>query len=88
VTVRIASTVRGAVTVSVADTGIGIPAENLTRIFQHGFTTRKDGHGFGLHGAALAATELGGSLSAASRGTGHGAVFTLEMPAPAGERAA
>ena len=45
---------------SVADNGVGIPAENLTRIFAHGFTTRKDGHGFGLHSGANAATELGG----------------------------
>ena len=68
------------VRISVVDSGIGIPPENLTRIFNHGFTTRKDGHGFGLHSAALAALELGGSLSAHSDGLGHGAIFTLELP--------
>ncbi len=69
--------------VSVNDNGIGIPPENLTRIFNHGFTTKKDGHGFGLHSGALAATELGGSLTAHSDGAGCGATFTLELPVPA-----
>ncbi|MEO6245916.1 MAG: GAF domain-containing protein, partial [Opitutaceae bacterium] len=66
----------------VADTGVGIPAENLTRIFNHGFTTKKDGHGFGLHSAANAAKEMGGALTVASAGPGCGATFTLELPSP------
>jgi signal transduction histidine kinase len=65
---------------SVADNGIGIPKENLTRIFAHGFTTKKDGHGFGLHSGALVAKELGGSLTAHSDGPGCGATFVLELP--------
>lgn len=68
------------VRVAVIDNGVGIPPENLTRIFGHGFTTRKDGHGFGLHSGALAAKELGGSLSAHSDGVSRGATFTLELP--------
>jgi PAS domain S-box-containing protein len=68
------------VVISVIDTGVGIPAENLDRIFNHGFTTRPDGHGFGLHSAALAAKELGGSLRAESAGPGKGATFTLTLP--------
>jgi PAS domain S-box-containing protein len=66
--------------ISVIDNGIGIPPENLTRIFGHGFTTRKDGHGFGLHSGALAAREMGGTLAAFSDGPGRGATFTLELP--------
>jgi signal transduction histidine kinase len=66
--------------VQVRDNGIGIPAENLSRIFTHGFTTKKDGHGFGLHSSALAAQELGGSLSVHSDGPGTGATFTLRLP--------
>ena len=69
------------VRISVTDNGIGIAPENLTRIFNHGFTTRKEGHGFGLHSGALAARELGGALLVESPGTGHGATFTLELPA-------
>ncbi len=64
----------------VADNGIGISAENLTRIFRHGFTTRKDGHGFGLHSAANAAREMKGTLEVHSAGPGQGATFTLELP--------
>jgi PAS domain S-box-containing protein len=65
----------------VSDNGVGIPSENLTRIFAHGFTTRPHGHGFGLHSSALAAKELRGSLSVHSGGLGEGATFTLEVPA-------
>lgn len=68
------------VQIMVIDNGVGIPAENLTRIFNHGFTTRKNGHGFGLHSGALAAKEMGGRLSVQSEGTGKGATFLLELP--------
>ena len=78
-TVRV-TTSRGVVQFSVADNGVGIAPENLTRIFRHGFTTRKSGHGFGLHSGALAARELGGSLTAHSEGLGCGATFILELP--------
>lgn len=66
--------------VEVVDTGVGIAAENLSRIFQHGFTTRKDGHGFGLHASALTAAEMGGELLARSEGPGKGATFALTLP--------
>src|SRR6202040_2390538 len=78
-TVRVARD-DGKVRISVMDNGIGIPPENLTRIFNHGFTTKKDGHGFGLHSGALAAKEMGGSLTVHSEGPGQGATFTLELP--------
>jgi len=68
------------VKIQVVDNGVGIPAENLTRIFGHGFTTRSNGHGFGLHSSALAIKELGGSLTAHSDGIGKGATFTLLLP--------
>ena len=64
----------------VRDTGIGISTENLTRIFSHGFTTRKHGHGFGLHSCSLAAKAMGGALTVSSSGTRAGATFTLDLP--------
>lgn len=79
VTVRIDGDDRR-VRVAVIDNGIGISPENLTRIFSHGFTTRKNGHGFGLHSGALAARQLGGALLARSDGPGQGATFILELP--------
>ncbi|MEQ1861969.1 MAG: ATP-binding protein [Chthoniobacteraceae bacterium] len=87
ITTRLRMCDENIVAIEVIDTGIGIPAENLTRIFAHGFTTREEGHGFGLHSAALAAQQMGGSLRVASEGPGHGATFTLELPvvAPARE---
>ena len=64
----------------VIDTGVGIGPENLPKIFNHGFTTRQDGHGFGLHTAAIQARHMGGSLTAGSEGRGMGATFTLVLP--------
>jgi sensor domain CHASE-containing protein len=64
----------------VKDSGVGIPRENLLRIFHLGFTTKPGGHGFGLHASANAAGALGGSLSGTSDGVGLGATFTLELP--------
>lgn len=66
--------------ISVSDNGIGIEPENINHIFNHGFTTRKNGHGFGLHSSALAAKEMKGSLDVHSDGIGQGATFTLKLP--------
>jgi signal transduction histidine kinase len=70
----------GKLRIVVSDSGEGIPAENLPRIFSHGFTTRAGGHGFGLHSCAVAAVEMGGRLRASSDGAGKGASFMLEIP--------
>jgi signal transduction histidine kinase len=79
-TVQVAASGEDRVRISVMDNGVGIPQENLVQIFGHGFTTRRDGHGFGLHSGANTARELGGSLTAESAGPGKGATFTLEFP--------
>jgi PAS domain S-box-containing protein len=67
-------------TIRVEDNGEGIGPENLARLFAHGFTTRKNGHGFGLHSCALAAKEMFGTITAHSDGLGKGAAFTLSLP--------
>ena len=67
--------------VCVEDNGEGITPENLKRLFTHGFTTRKNGHGFGLHSCALAVKEMAGTITAHSDGPGKGAIFTFELPA-------
>jgi PAS domain S-box-containing protein len=79
VVVRITEAARR-VSFSIVDNGVGIPGENLARIFAHGFSTKKDGHGFGLHSAALSAKELRGTLIASSAGLGLGATFVLNLP--------
>ncbi|WPN63414.1 HAMP domain-containing sensor histidine kinase [Pseudomonas sp. P9_35] len=68
------------VRVEIEDNGEGISQDNLARVFEHGFTTRVDGHGFGLHSCILAAHEMGGDLTVQSAGPGRGAVFILELP--------
>jgi len=85
---RIEPGAAGRVRLVVQDNGIGIPSENLTRIFNHGFTTRKGGHGFGLHFSALAATEMRGALTVHSDGPNTGATFVLELPTAANDAAA
>jgi C4-dicarboxylate-specific signal transduction histidine kinase len=66
--------------IQVTDNGMGIAPENLQRMFAQGFTTKKEGHGFGLHISALAAVEMKGRLTCTSPGPGQGATFTLELP--------
>src|SRR5262249_14304925 len=78
--VRVASHGHNRVRISVGDTGIGIPAADMERLFRHGFTTRPHGHGFGLHSSLQAAREMGGKLTVESEGTGRGSTFTLELP--------
>ena len=84
ITLRVLNHNPGRIQMQVEDNGIGISRDNLTRIFQHGFTTKKTGHGFGLHSGALTARTLGGSLTVSSDGPGFGATFTLELPCTPG----
>jgi signal transduction histidine kinase len=81
VTLSIRTAEPDSVRISVSDNGVGIAPENLNSVFSQGFTTKQDGHGFGLHSGANVAKELGGSLFVHSNGLGHGATFTLELPA-------
>ena len=81
--VRVAAAAPSMVRITVTDSGVGIPAENMSKIFNHGFTTKKEGHGFGLHSGANAAKEMGGSLTASSEGPGKGAQFVVELPTTA-----
>jgi signal transduction histidine kinase len=89
ITIRLRQEGEAMLAIDISDTGAGILPQNLTRIFSHGFTTRREGHGFGLHSAAIAAQEMGGSLSATSAGLNCGATFTLLLPAaPAADSSA
>jgi len=81
-TLRISKSMGGEqLRIEVTDNGIGISPESMPRLFSQGFTTKKDGHGFGLHTSALAAAEMGGALTCTSPGPGEGATFLLEIPA-------
>jgi C4-dicarboxylate-specific signal transduction histidine kinase len=77
-TARVGRSIR----LTVRDNGEGIDPKNLPLLFGHGFTTKREGHGFGLHLSGNWARELGGTLTCTSDGPGHGASFTLELPAP------
>ncbi|MBN2181181.1 MAG: PAS domain S-box protein [Sedimentisphaerales bacterium] len=79
-TIRVKEPDKGRIEINVLDNGIGISKENMTRIFEHGFTTKKKGHGFGLHSTALSVNELNGSIKAYSDGIGQGAMFAVILP--------
>ncbi|HEX8704034.1 MAG TPA: ATP-binding protein [Myxococcaceae bacterium] len=79
-TLRVGPGSAGRLRIEVEDNGVGIPPENLPRIFNQGFTTREAGHGFGLHISSLTAREMGGALSCVSAGREQGATFTIEFP--------
>lgn len=72
--------------IEIQDNGVGIPEENLTKIFSMGYTTKPSGHGFGLHGSANTAKQLGGSLKAVSKGLNEGACFILQLSEKAGDQ--
>jgi len=80
---KVHSTQQDIVVISVKDSGIGIKPEDMDKIFQHGFSTRKDrgGHGFGLHHTGCILQELKGELQAHSEGIGKGATFNVQLPA-------
>ncbi|KFE70692.1 trifunctional serine/threonine-protein kinase/ATP-binding protein/sensor histidine kinase [Hyalangium minutum] len=65
--------------IQVQDNGMGIAPEVRDRLFSQGFTTRKGGHGLGLHSSALAARMMGGTLRLESEGPDKGATATLEL---------
>jgi signal transduction histidine kinase len=79
-TIRVERTVTERLRITVADNGVGIAPEHASRLFTQGFTTKKDGHGFGLHISALAAAEMDAFLSCTSEGRGQGATFTIDLP--------
>ncbi|HLQ14214.1 MAG TPA: MHYT domain-containing protein [Steroidobacteraceae bacterium] len=74
--------------IEVEDSGVGIDADALHRLFEFGFTTKTDGHGFGLHSSAILAKELRGDVSGHSEGPGRGARFTLRLPLTAASQIA
>lgn len=70
----------GFIQIEITDNGIGIKEEFLTEIFTYGFTTKKKGHGFGLHASSLSIQEMQGSLQAVSKGINEGATFIIKLP--------
>lgn len=65
--------------ITIKDMGCGILPQNIKKIFTHGFTTKDDGHGFGLHSSANYIKEMGGEIEATSDGEGKGATFIISF---------
>lgn len=73
----------GDIEIAIEDSGVGIPTDLMQRIWEFGFTTKPHGHGFGLHSSAVAAQQLGGTVTAQSSGAGKGARFAVRLPVSA-----
>lgn len=67
------------VRIEIADNGVGMTKNQLTKIFNYGFTTKKNGHGFGLHASAIAINQMGGNISVNSEGAEKGSVFMIDL---------
>jgi len=65
--------------IRIADSGCGIPESIIERIFTYGFTTKKEGQGFGLYSCENYMAEMGGEIWAESEGPGMGAEFILHF---------
>lgn len=65
--------------IEITDNGIGILPEHVNKIFIYGFTTKKSGHGFGLHASAIDLNNLGGKIQVHSEGFNQGATITVEL---------
>jgi signal transduction histidine kinase len=79
---RIVVTVRGAeraVEISIADTGCGIPPENLSRVLEPFFTTKPHGNGLGLSICRTVLWEIDGSLTIQSE-PGNGTRVDVVVP--------
>ena len=78
--IAVIDAVDGHLQIEVRDNGVGISPENMMRMFSQGFTTKKAGHGFGLHMSVMTAKAMGGALSCRSEGVGRGTTFSLDLP--------
>lgn len=67
--------------IGVADNGPGVPSEYRTRVFEPGFTTRNEGHGFGLSTTHRIVQNHHGSVTVENR-DGGGALFRILLPIP------
>lgn len=70
---------KGCSIITVADTGVGITAENLEKIFSPFFTTKTEGNGFGLSEVHKIIQAHGGDIDVVSE-VGEGTTFTIKLP--------
>lgn len=70
----------GHIHLHVADSGPGIDEAHVAHLFQYGFTTKKEGHGFGLHYSARLVEQMNGIISVKNGAPDMGAIFTVSIP--------
>jgi two-component system sensor histidine kinase PilS (NtrC family) len=78
------SEIDGSATITVSDNGCGMDQETIDQIFNHFFTTRKEGSGLGLSIVKRLVNDCNGFIKVQSE-PGKGSTFTVSIPLPAGE---
>lgn len=68
--------------IEIQDTGCGMTDEVQASLFHHGFTTKENSQGIGLHYCANAVRTMGGAIAASSGGPGRGASIRIRLPEP------
>jgi len=71
------------IVIRIEDNGSGFDPADKPKIFRFGFSTKTDGHGFGMHSVATTMKHLGGTIDIHSDGVDRGATATLRLPLPA-----
>lgn len=79
ITIRTSAT-ESFVQVEIKDTGHGVTKKEMEQIFTYGYTTKPDGHGFGLHSCANYITEMKGQIWAESEGHNTGTTLFIKLP--------
>jgi two-component system sensor histidine kinase HydH len=83
--VSLTSGAEGGTCLTVSDTGHGIPAEVLGRLFTPFASGKSTGTGLGLSLSRRIVAEHGGTIVGCNRADGPGACFTIRLPAPDSE---
>ena len=80
VSIKLSNTNNNSVKVEISDTGCGIAAEDISKVFEPYFSTKETGTGLGLAIVKKAVDDHGGTISVASK-QGSGTTFTIILPA-------
>jgi len=80
ISINLTNTPANSVKVEISDTGCGIAAEDISKVFEPYFSTKETGTGLGLAIVKKAIDDHGGTISVASK-EGSGTTFTIILPA-------
>src|SRR5678816_2989085 len=80
ISIKLSNPQANSVKVEISDSGCGIAAEDISKVFEPYFSTKDTGTGLGLAIVKKAVDDHGGTISVASK-QGSGTTFTINLPA-------